>query len=35
MTRGAEPSAREIMSLQAAEAPRKDSERSVGASHSV
>jgi acetolactate synthase-1/3 small subunit len=35
MTRGAEPSAREISSLQAAELPRKESEQSVRASHSV
>jgi acetolactate synthase-1/3 small subunit len=35
MTRGAEPSAREILSLQAAGQPRKSSEQAVGASHSV
>jgi acetolactate synthase I/III small subunit len=35
MTRGAEPSAREILSLQADQQPRKSSEQAVGASHSI
>jgi acetolactate synthase-1/3 small subunit len=35
MTRGAERSAREALSPEAAEQPRKSSEQAVGASHSV
>jgi acetolactate synthase-1/3 small subunit len=35
MTRGAERSAREVLSPEAAEQPRKSSEQAVGASHSV
>jgi hypothetical protein len=35
MTRGAEHTAREVLSPEAAEQPRKSSEQAVGVSHSV